>query len=65
MIERAALGVWEFVVGEDWRVALGVALMLGLTAAVAALGLPAWWLGPGATVWILARSVRRGSRDHR
>lgn len=55
----AALGIWEFVVGDDWRVALGVVAMLGATAVIAALGLPAWWLGPIATIAILHLSVRR------
>jgi hypothetical protein len=54
-----ALGVWEFVAGDDWRVALGIVAMLAATAVVAALDLPAWWLSPIATVAILHRSVRR------
>ena len=48
-------------VGDDWRVAAGVVLTLGATAAVAALGWPAWWLAPIATLAILRDSVRRGS----
>jgi hypothetical protein len=59
MMRGAAAGVWEFVVGDDWRVALGVAMTLGATALVAAAGLPAWWLAPTATLAILHRSVRR------
>jgi hypothetical protein len=55
----AALGIWGFVVGEDWRVALGIVVMLGATAAIAALGLPAWWLSPVVTIAILHLSVRR------
>lgn len=54
-----ALGVWEFVVGDDWRVALGIVATLSATALIAALDLPAWWLSPIATVAILHRSVRR------
>jgi hypothetical protein len=54
-----ALGIWEFVVGDDWRVALGIVAMLGVTAVIAALGLPAWWLSPVATIAILFLSVRR------
>ncbi len=61
MIRRGALGVWEFVVGDDWRVAAGIALALAGTALLAAVGLPAWWLAPVATVGILYRSVRRGT----
>ena len=53
------LGIWEFVVGDDWRVAVGIVAMLGATAALAGLGLPAWWLSPIATLAILWRAVRR------
>jgi hypothetical protein len=58
-MKGAARGVWEFVVGDDWRVALGIVATLSATAAIAALDLPAWWLSPLATVAILHRSVRR------
>lgn len=61
----AALGIWEFVVGDDWRVALGIVAMLGATAVVAALGLPAWWLSPVATIAILYLSVRRAGTGSR
>jgi hypothetical protein len=54
-------GIWEFVVGDDWRVAVGIVVMLGATAALAALGLPAWWLPPVATLAILWRAVRRAA----
>jgi hypothetical protein len=59
MIRAAAHGAWEFVVGDDWRSAVGVVVALGLTAAVAGLGLPAWWVAPVATLAILYWSVRR------
>jgi hypothetical protein len=55
----AALGIWDFVVGDDWRVALGIVLTLGVTAVMAALDLPAWWVSPIATLAILYLSVRR------
>jgi hypothetical protein len=59
----AALGRfwWDFVVGDDWRVAVGVVLALGATAAVAAAGVDAWWLPPPAVAALLALSVRRGA----
>jgi hypothetical protein len=57
----AVLGIWEFVVGDDWRVALGIVATLSATAAIADLALPAWWLSPVATLAILYWSVRRGS----
>ena len=59
MIRAASRGAWEFVAGDDWRSAVGVVVSLGLTAAVAGLGLPAWWVAPVATLAILYRSVRR------
>jgi hypothetical protein len=59
VIRRAAAAVWEFVVGEDWRVALGIVLTFAATALVAAAALPAWWLAPIATLLILRRSLRR------
>jgi hypothetical protein len=59
VIGRAGAGVWEFVVGEDWRVALGVVVTLGATALLAAVGVPAWWIAPIAILAILHRSIGR------
>ena len=54
--------VWEFVVGDDWRTAIGVALALALTALLAAAGISAWWVMPLAVLGLLARSLRRAAR---
>jgi hypothetical protein len=59
VIGRAGTGIWEFVVGEDWRVALGVVVTLGATALLAAVGVPAWWIAPIAILAILHRSIGR------
>jgi len=56
------MGVWEFVVGDDWRAAIGVVLALGLTAIVAAADIAAWWIMPPAVLAILALSLRRAAR---
>jgi hypothetical protein len=56
------LGVWDFVVGDDWRTALGVVLALGLTAIVAETSVPAWWIVPSAVLLLLALSIRRAAR---
>ena len=61
-ISSALVGVWEFVAGDDWRTAVGVVLALGLTAAVAAAGIAAWWVTPLAVVALLALSLRRELR---
>jgi hypothetical protein len=54
--------VWEFVVGDDWRTAIGVALAIALTALVAAAGVSAWWVMPLAVLGLLALSIRRAAR---
>jgi hypothetical protein len=56
------LGVWDFVVGDDWRAAIGVAVALGVTAIVAAAGVTAWWIMPLAVLAILGLSLRRAVR---
>jgi hypothetical protein len=51
-----ALGrfLWEFVIGDDWRIAAGVAVALALTAVF-----EWWWLLPLAVAALLALSVLR------
>lgn len=53
---------WEFVVGDDWVVAAGLVVALGLTALVAHDDVSAWWLLPVAVVGLLVLSLRRGAR---
>ena len=62
-VARIARGVWDFVVGDDWRVAVGVVVTLGVTAAVAAAGADGWWIVPPAVVLLLAESLRRAARQ--
>jgi fatty acid desaturase len=59
VIRRFALGVWDFVVGDDWRIAVAVVLALGATALVAAIGIASWWVAPLAVLAVLVLSVRR------
>ncbi|HWF75142.1 MAG TPA: hypothetical protein VG186_17485 [Solirubrobacteraceae bacterium] len=61
-IRRAALAVWDFVVGDDWRVALGVAAAIAVTALVADSTVAAWWVLPVAVVVLLLDSLRRAAR---
>jgi hypothetical protein len=57
-----ALFWWNFIVGDDWRVAAGIAVALGLTALLTHYGLGAWWLLPLAVAVLLARSLQRATR---
>jgi len=52
-------GVWDFVVGDDWRTALGVVASLGAVALLARAGISAWWLMPPAVALLLGLSLRR------
>lgn len=52
-------GVWEFVIGDDWRTALGLVLALSLTALLAGASISAWWVMPIAVPGLLALSIRR------
>lgn len=54
--------VWDFVVGDDWRTAVGVVVALALTAAIAQVGVAAWWVLPVAVVALLTLSIRRAMR---
>jgi hypothetical protein len=53
---------YDFVIGDDWRVAVGVALAIGVAAAVAAGHVAAWWVLPLAVATVLWLSVRREAR---
>ena len=54
---------WDFVVGDDWLAAVGVAVAIGATAALAAEKVAAWWLLPPAVVVVLYVSLRRAIRQ--
>ena len=61
---RSVLRFWyDFIVGDDWTVAVGVVAALGLTAVLAHAGVPAWWLLPVAVVALLTYSLIRAARS--
>ena len=45
---------WDFIVGDDWLAAAGVAIALVVTAL-----LTAWWILPPAVALVLAASLYR------
>lgn len=57
--------VWEFVVGDDWRTAIGVALAIALTALIASAGISAWWVMPLVVLALLVLSIRRAAHGSR
>jgi hypothetical protein len=54
---------YDFVVGDDWRIAVGLVAALGLTAILVSLSISAWWLLPVAVIALLAESVLRAARS--
>jgi hypothetical protein len=53
---------WDFVVGDDWVAAAGVVLTIGLTAALVAAEVDAWWVMPIGVFAVLAVTLRRATR---
>jgi len=53
---------WDFVVGDDWRAAAGIAIAIAITAGLAASGVAAWWFMPLAVAAVLWLSLRRAAR---
>jgi hypothetical protein len=49
--------LWEFVIGDDWRIAAGVVLALGATALIAGTSVAAWWVLPLGVAAVLGLSV--------
>jgi hypothetical protein len=55
---------WDFIVGDDWTVAAGTAVALGLTSLLTHDGVNAWWLLPLAVAVLLAASLWRAKRSN-
>jgi hypothetical protein len=56
---------WDFIVGDDWRAAAGLALGLVATWLLTHGGVNAWWFLPLAVAVVLAASLRRAIRERR
>jgi hypothetical protein len=55
--------IWDFVIGDDWRIAAGVILALAATSLIADTSVAAWWVLPlavgaslGFSIWQAARA---------
>jgi hypothetical protein len=49
----------DFIVGDDWRIAVAVVVGLAVTAALVRMGIPAWWVLPVGIAGYLAVSMTR------
>jgi hypothetical protein len=61
---RAFAAFWyDFVIGDDWRVAVGVVLAIAVTYVLSVTTrLPVWWVLPAAVVVLLPYSLLRAVR---
>lgn len=60
---RAFLAFWvDFVIGDDWGVAVGVVVALAVTDGLSTLGVPSWWVLPAAVLILLPLSLWRARR---
>lgn len=57
--------MWDFVVGDDWRIAAAVTVALLATLALTKPGVTAWWLLPAVVVVMLTVSVWAAARARR
>jgi hypothetical protein len=53
---------YDFIVGDDWRVAVGAAIAIALTFVAAHRGANWWWLLPLMDSALLTISVRRATQ---
>ena len=65
MSKLAAFGRfwWDFVIGDDWLVAVLIAAAIGAAAALSHSGVNAWWLLPVAVPLVLWLALRRATRS--
>ena len=54
---------WNFVIGDDWRVAVGIALAIAAVALLHHRHVAAWWVLPLAVLLLLYLSLRREARS--
>ena len=64
-VRAVALFWWDFIVGDDYRIALGVIAVLAATAGLSHSGMAVWWLVPLVVLGTLAASVVHAARRAR
>jgi hypothetical protein len=64
-VRAFALFWWDFIIGDDYRIALSVVVLLTATALLSRAGISVWWLLPAGVVLMLATSVFTVARQSR
>ncbi len=67
-VRAFALFWWDFVVGDDWYLAVAVVAGLGLCALLVQVRVAAWWATPALVLtglWVSARRVAVEARARR
>ena len=54
--------VYDFVIGDDWRIAAAVVVGLAVTYAVSQTSVPSWWVMPALLVIALPATLWRATR---
>lgn len=57
--------VWDFVIGDDWRIAAAVAVTLVVMLLLSDGGAAVWWLLPAVVLVMLGVSVWGVARERR
>jgi hypothetical protein len=55
--------LWDFVIGDDWRIALAVTVALLVTLVLSNNGIAVWWLLPLVVLVMLSVSVWSAARS--
>ena len=56
---------YDFIVGDDWTIAVAVVLALIVTSLLVRTGAPVWWLLPAVVLLFLGASVWRVAQKNR
>jgi hypothetical protein len=56
---------YDFIVGDDWRIAIGVVTALALTYGLSNSMVPSWWVLPATVLILLPPNLRRAALHRR
>ena len=54
--------LYDFVIGDDWRIAVAVVAGLAVTYGVSQTSVPSWWVMPALLVFVLPATLWRATR---